>query len=589
LAKKAITDLPLGAAAPGAYSARATLSKEMPMKKILLAATMLAFAAPLGAQEKPRRESQPATPIENQRPDAARTASPDRGVLFEPESVASDGAVVAGGQRVDYRAIAGTIIVHPKGWDDAAWRAHAAAQAEGSGQAKLGEDDKNPQAEASMFYVAYFKKGAPAASRPITFLYNGGPGSSTIWLHMGAFGPRRIVTSDHEHTPAAPYNVVDNAFSLLDASDLVFIDAPGTGFSRIAGKDKEKAFWGVDQDAYAFSQFILGFLSKYGRWNSPKYLFGESYGTPRSAVVVNQLQSEDNVDFNGVILLSQILNFDIDADGPENNPGIDQAYIAALPTYAATAWYHNRLGVARPERLEDFLRDVEQFAQTDYALALQQGSDLDPQRKQQIAQRLAAYTGLPVDYLLKANLRVSGGEFEKTLQEREGLTTGRLDTRFAGPEMDPLAKEAAYDPQSAAISSAYVSAFNDYVRNRLGYGGERTFKVFADVFKYWEFKHQVPGAGFAFPGATNVMPDMAQALKYNPNLKVLVAGGYFDIATPFFQGWYEMHHLQIPPSLQNNIEYHYYPSGHMVYANQESLRAIHDDVAGFIRRTSGGR
>jgi carboxypeptidase C (cathepsin A) len=556
------------------------------MKKALLLAAFALGAAPALAQETPRRPNPPEAPVENQRPDATRTASPDRGILFHPESVDSDGSVAVEGQRIDYRAVAGTIIVHPKGWDDAAWRARAAAPPGPGNQAQLGEEDKNPQAEASMFYVAYFRKGAPSSTRPITFLYNGGPGSSTVWLHMGAFGPRRIVTADHEHTPAAPYNVVDNAFSLLDASDLVFIDAPGTGFSRIAGKDKEKAFWGVDADAYAFSQFILGFLSKYGRWNSPKYLFGESYGTPRSAVVVNQLQSSDDVDFNGVILLSQILNFDIDADGPENNPGIDQAYVAALPTYAATGWYHNRLAGPRPDNLEAFLHEVERFATTDYALALQAGSELSPDRRQAIAQRLAGYTGLPVDYVLRANLRISGGEFEKNLQDPQGLTTGRLDTRFAGPTMDPLAKEAGYDPQSAAISSAYVSAFNDYVRTRLGYGGESTFKPEVDVFKYWEFKHEVPGAGFAFPGATNVMPDMAQALKYNPNLKVLVAGGYFDLATPFYQGWYEMHHLQIPDSLQANIEYHYYPSGHMVYANEQSLRALHDDVSAFIRRTS---
>ncbi|MEA3001632.1 MAG: hypothetical protein QOH81_420 [Sphingomonadales bacterium] len=560
------------------------------MNKALLLATFLSFAAaPLAAQETPRRPDRPATPIENQRPDAARIASPDRGVLFQPESVASDGAVIVEGQRVDYRAVAGTLIVHPKGWDDAAWRARASAAPGAGGQGQLGEEDKNPQAEASMFYVAYFRKGVPAANRPIMFLYNGGPGSSSVWLHMGAFGPRRIVTADHEHTPAAPYNVVDNGFSLLDASDLVFIDAPGTGFSRIAGKDKEKAFWGVDADAYAFSQFILGFLSKYGRWNSPKYLFGESYGTPRSAVVVNQLQSQDNVDFNGVVLLSQILNFDIDADGPENNPGIDQAYIAALPTYAATAWYHHRLAGPRPARLEDFLSEVERFGGTDYAVALQAGAELDPARRQQVAQRLAGYTGLPVDYILRANLRISGGEFEKNLQDPAGLTTGRLDTRFSGPTLDLLSKEAEYDPQSAAISSAYVSAFNDYVRNRLGYGGDSIFKPEIDIWKQWDYRHQPPGATSAFPGAANVMPDMAQALKYNPNLKVLVAGGYFDLATPFYQGWYEMHHLPIPAALQNNIEYHYYPSGHMVYANQESLKGIHDDVAAFVRRTSGTR
>ena len=559
------------------------------MKKIMLLTASLCLAAgPVFARESSRRSSDSAA-AESQHPDAARTAA-DQGVLFEPESVSSQGSVTVEGSRVDYRAVAGTIVVHPRGWDDAAWRARGKAGASGSEEKGApGDDESNPQAEASMFYVAYFKKGVPSASRPITFLYNGGPGSSTVWLHMGAFGPRRVVTSDHEHTPAAPYPVVDNAFSLLDASDLVFIDAPGTGFSRIAGKDKEKAFWGVDQDAYAFTQFILGFLSKYSRWNSPKYLFGESYGTTRSAVVVNQLEIENDVDFNGVILLSQIFNFNIDADGPESNPGIDQSYIAALPTYAATAWYHNRLNGQRPADLQAFLNEVEQFATTDYAVALQAGAALDPQRRQAIAERLSGYTGLPAEYILRANLRISGGEFEKTLQDPQGLTTGRLDTRFAGPTMDPLSKEAEYDPQSAAISSAYVSAFNDYVRTRLGYGGETAFKPEIDVFKYWEFKHKQPGVAFAYPGATNVMPDMAQALKYNPTLKVLVAGGYFDIATPYYQGRYEMHHLPMPASLQDNIEYRYYPSGHMVYANEESLKRLHDDVAAFIGRTSGVR
>ena len=229
--------------------------------------------------------------------------------------------------------------MHPKGWDDV--RAIPKSEKAMPRRRSEGGEAKNPTAEASMFYVAYFKSGGGA--RPLTFLYNGGPGSATLWLHMGAFGPRRIVTASDAHTPAAPYSLVNNGSSLLDATDLVFIDAPGTGFSRIAGKDKEKAFFGVDQDAYAFAEFISQFLSKYGRWNSPKYLFGESYGTPRSAVLVNQLQAERAIDFNGVILLSQILNFDLSPDRPTGNPGIDLPYQTVLPTYAATAWYHHKL------------------------------------------------------------------------------------------------------------------------------------------------------------------------------------------------------------------------------------------------------
>ena len=314
-----------------------------------------------------------------------------------------------------------------------------------------------------MFYVAYFKKDVPAESRPVTFIYNGGPGSSTMWLHMGAFGPRRIVTADDQHTSPAPYELVDNAYSLLDVSDLVFIDAPGTGFGRLFGKDKEKAFWGVDPDGHAFARFIARFLSTYQRWNSPKYLFGESYGTTRSAVLAGILETESHIDLNGVILLSQILNFDDSADAPQWNPGIDVPYELALPTFAATAYYHKRLPT-QPAALEPFLAEVEQFAMGDYASALAQGSQLPEATRQAIAEKLHQYTGLPVAYILKADLRVNVGQFNHNLQGSEDLTTGRLDSRFSGPTIDPLAEEAAYDPQAAAISSAYVAAFNDYTR-----------------------------------------------------------------------------------------------------------------------------
>ncbi len=500
--------------------------------------------------------------------EAAKPAAPMPDGVFTPEAVTTEGSVNVEGQRIDYRAVAGTLVVHPKDADDTP--THPA-------------DAEKPAA--SIFYVAYFKKGVPSADRPITFLYNGGPGSSTVWLHMGAFGPRRVITNDDSHTPAAPYKLVDNTYSLLDASDLVFVDAPGTGFSRIAGKDKEKAFYGLDADASTFRQFIMAFLSKYGRFNSPKYLFGESYGTPRSAVLINDLETQEDIDFNGVILLSQILNFDLSADAPEANPGTDEAYITALPTYAASAWYHNRLPGTRPAALEPFLAEVEQFANGDYASALQAGSSLEPARKAQIAEKMSRYTGLPVAYLVKADLRVTGGMFEHELQNDEGLDTGRLDTRFSGPSMDVLEKEVEYDPQSAAISSAYVSLFNSYVRKELNYGEGKTYKPEIDVFKYWGGAHQPPGAPFPLPGIENVMPDLAYAMKYDPNLKIMVNGGYYDLATPFYEGWYEMHHLQIPAKLDGNIEYHYYQSGHMVYAHEPALKELHDNVSAFIRKT----
>ena len=534
------------------------------MKQVvaLAAALSLTSAVALAAAQ---RSAQGKSPAES-------TAAPSS--LFTPRTVRSTGTVTVEGHKIAYDAMAGTIIVHPKGWDDA-----TKPQGDKNG---LGTADGPPVA--SMFYVAYFKQGVNPRTRPVTFLYNGGPGSSTIWLHMGAFGPVRVVTRNDTHTPAAPYGSVDNAYSLLDASDLVFIDAPGTGFSRIAGKDKEKAFWGVDQDVYAFGSFIKQFLSRYDRWNSPKYLFGESYGTPRSAALINQLETDDSIDFNGVILLSQILNFDLSADLPDSNPGVEIPYELALPTYAATAWYHHKLP-SQPADLDSLLAEVEQFALGDYASALEQGANLPQDQFDAIAEKLHGYTGLPVAYIKKADLRISGPKFEQELQIDSDLTTGRLDTRFSGPTMDPLAEDSQYDPQSAAISSAYVSVFNDYARRTLHYTTDLQYQPEINVFKFWQFKHQPPGAPMPLPISMNVMPDLATAMKYDPDLKICLNGGYFDLATPFFEGIYEMHHLPIPQKLQANIEYHYYESGHMVYANEASLKQIHDNVAAFIRKT----
>src|SRR5579862_7907281 len=525
-----------------------------------LAVAFVAVVA-VGAEKAPAPDAQPA---------------PFSGKFFKSEETVTQGSV----NGISYQATAGALVVHPDDWNDS-------AQNGGSKNPDAKADESSP--EASMFFVYYARRGERPEERPITFLYNGGPGSSTVWLHMGAFGPKRVVTADDTHTAAAPYKLVDNNETLLDATDLVFIDAPATGFSRIAGKDKEKTFFGVDQDAKAFASFIQEFLARYNRWNSPKYLFGESYGTPRSAVVANDLATNDSVDLNGVILLSQILNFDLSVDGAEGNPGTDIPYTLALPTYAATAWYHHKLPGTQPKDLVPFVRSAERFAMTDYALALSAGMGLPPRRRAAIAEKLHEFTGLPVSYILKANLRIEGGEFEKNLQDNTGLTTGRLDTRFSGPSLDPLSKEADYDPQSAAISSAYVSAFNAYVRNDLNYGQGKRYNPFFNVFKWWDFKHQQPGQGFPSPGTPNVMPDLASAMKQNPNLRVMVNGGYYDLATPYYEGWYEMHHLPIPPALAKNISFHYYPSGHMVYAHQESLKELHDAVAAFIRQTDNVR
>ena len=496
-----------------------------------------------------------------------------------PADATTEGSVtVGGGQRIAYSAVAGTITVGATDVQDG--QLGVDGKPLPGSQLALDEpkEAKDTPPVARMFYVAYFKKEAKSEDRPITFFYNGGPGSSTVWLHMGSLGPKHVVTSGDTHLPGAPYKLVENQYSLLDASDLVFIDMPGTGFGRLVGKEAEKAFWGVDEDANAFARFIVHFLTKYNRWNSPKFIFGESYGTTRSAVLADILQNKQSVDLNGVILLSQIFNFTTDIDGPQGNPGVDLPYVLALPTYAATAWYHKKLP-NQPPALEPFLKDVEDFATGPYAHALALGTDLTQEEKQSVAEKLHNYIGLPIAYLLKANLRVSGGEFEKTLQDDQDLTTGRLDTRFSGPHLNPLSENAEYDPQSSAISSAYVSLFNDYVRKELKYGEGQTYlpQALFGTFE-WDLKHNNN------PIELNVANDLAEALKTNPRLKVMVNGGYYDLATPFFAAQYEDKHLPIPKSLAGNLEYDWYESGHMVYVRDESLKQLHDRVAAFITK-----
>ncbi|HUY84262.1 MAG TPA: hypothetical protein VMU86_06780 [Steroidobacteraceae bacterium] len=484
------------------------------------------------------------------------------------------GSVTIDGHALRYEAEAGVLVVHLVDPMDEDVPPPTGA----------GAPAPQPPA-ASMSYVAYFKGDKQDPRRPITFLYNGGPGSSTIWLHMGAFGPVRVVADGDRHVPPAPYEIVNNQYSLLDASDLVFVDAPGTGFGHLRGKDKDKAFWGVDQDAHAFADFIVEFLSRHDRWNSPKFLFGESYGTTRSAALINVLETDKSIDFNGVILLSQILNFDDSIDAPQFNPGVDLPYELALPSYAATAWFHHKLPNP-PATLADLLPGVEKFALGAYAQALDAGNALSAGRKAAIAAQLHEDTGLPIAYIEQARLRINGGEFEKNLLGAN-LTTGRLDTRFAGPTLDPLSEESGYDPQSSAISSAYVSAFNDYVRSKLKFGFGMTYKPEIDLWRTWDYSHKPPGSPVKLPGPTNVMPDLAAAMQLDPNLKVQLNGGYFDLATPFFAAMFEMEHLPMQSALEKNIEMHFYPSGHMVYVSEPALKALHANVAAFIERNSG--
>ena len=534
------------------HAARTAL---LPLLALLNPAAMAAGVAPGGGD----------SPAEGKA--AARPES------FAAETVRSTGSVMLGGRRIDYEALAGTLVVHGHDWDDVAQNADP--------------DDKNLPAQASMFYVAYTRRPDAGTSRPVTFIYNGGPGSASVYLHMGGFGPKRVLTADHEHTSPAPYALVANEATLLDVSDLVFIDAPGTGFSRTAGKDRDKAFYGVDADAQAFAGFIAQFLGRYGRWNSPKYLLGESYGTLRSAMVAELLARRHSIDLNGVILISQVLNYDSLPDVPALNAGIDLPYTLTLPTYAATAWYHHKIGTEKS--LASVVREAEEFALGEYASALLLGNELPAARRQAVALRLHELTGLSVEYIERSDLRVAPLSFAQELLRDGGLTLGQLDARFTGPALDRLAKGADYDPNGAATEAAYIAAFNLYAREELKFGTDRTYRPSVDVGKTWDWLHRPPGSEDAVPQAPNVLPDLADAMKRNPHLKVQLNTGYYDLVTPYFEGVFEMRHLPVAPDQQRNVEVNLYESGHMLYGRESVRRVLHDRIAEFIQRTRTDR
>jgi len=512
---------------------------------------------------------------------------PEKSPVGLPADSTTEGTVaVEGGKPIAYRAVAGMITVGSSDKQDAMIGLDGKYLPD-SGMDLPAKLEDQP-ATSRMFYTAYFAKDEVPGTRPITFLYNGGPGSATMYLHMGSFGPKRIVTTDTQHDVGGPYKLVANQYSLLDASDLVFIDAPGTGFSRVEGKDANKSFYGIDEDGAAFDRFIRRFLTKYDRWTSPKFLFGESYGTTRDAVLSLDL-ANSGVDLNGVVLLSQVLSFNDSADGADANPGTENGFYLALPSFAATAWYHHKIP-NQPAELAPLLKDAEQYALGEYASALLQGANLDSAKKAEVAAKLESFTGVPASLWLKANLRLTGGEFSKYLQDGAGITTGRLDSRYQGPAFDPLSRDADYDPFTQAIGSAFLAGINAYARNDLKFGQNMTYKDSAREPGWdWDMKHALPNGG-GWPGTSvNVTADLGMAMKSNPKMKVLLMGGYFDLGTLYFGATYEMKHLPIPDDLQKNIAYKFFPTGHMVYVNEEALHGLHDRTAAFIKENAGGQ
>ena len=511
---------------------------------IVLVAT--AALAPATRAQRPR--PQPAAAEQGAARDSAARPAGSTSDTQEDSSVTLH-TIRINGQPVPYRAMAATLI--------------------------LKNDSGAPIGR--LFYTAYTRTDVHDPSqRPLAFVYNGGPGSASAWLHMGAFGPRRIVTTDAAPTPPPPYRLVDNANSLLDVTDMVFIDPIGTGFSKPVGKGTGKDFWGIDEDGKSLEQFVQQYVSRNARWNSPKYLIGESYGTTRSAVLVDLLQGNEGMDFNGVVLISSVLDFET----LNFAPGHDISYELYLPSYAATAAYHHV--IPQPANLAAFLDTVRQYAAGPYAAALAKGSALPADERQAVLRQLSAYTGLSTDYLDKADLRVSLGQYMAELQRSHGLVTGRLDARFSGPEPDLLRENAYSDPQSDAITGAFTAAINTYLREELKYGGDERYAVGGNV--QWNWNRGGRNGGWR--GTPYVGGDLASALTYNPNLRVQVENGYYDMATPFFATEYTMDHLGLRPNLRSHIELKYYDAGHMMYLHEPDLAQLKANIAQFIGATS---
>ena len=477
------------------------------------------------------------------------------------------GSVVIDGQRIGYTATAGTIILK----------------------------NKQGKPTASVFYVAYTKDGVhQPGNRPVTFAYNGGPGFASALVDIGGFGPRRLEwpAPGQIGPEQPPYRLVPNAESILKSTDLVFIDAVGTGYSRIVGVGKPAMFYGISGDAGAFAQFIERYVQQNDRFQSPKFLLGESYGTTRSAVLAQDLVGK-GVYLDGVILCSTVLDFAT----LNNTPGNDLPYELYLPSYAAVAWYHHRIN-PRPEDLAAFVHKVERFAGGAYARALFEGDALPAAEKASIAERLSRYTGLPVTLWEKANLRIPLSVFQRNLLGT-GATTGRFDARFTTPELEPLDPEqgdSAAGAATTAIWGALSETFDAYLRDDLHYHSHRLYvQSSGSVFTAWKWSRYTPplsaldegvGSSTSLPRVRNVAPALARAMSNDPGMQLMLNNGWFDMATPFFATNYTIAHMGLPHSLESNIHEYYYPVGHMLYLNPAVLPQLAHNIDAFITRAA---
>ncbi len=441
-----------------------------------------------------------------------------------------------------------------------------------AGRLLLEKEDGTPRA--AVFFVAYVRNGDGAADqRPIAFCFNGGPGAASVWLHLGAFGPRRLRLDEHGKPPPPPYELENNDHSLLDVTDLVFIDPVSTGFSRAAPGEDPKQFHGVQEDIKSVGEFIRLYVSRFGRWGSPKFLIGESYGTVRAAGLAERLQDRRGMHLNGLVLISPALNlktFRFD-------PGNDVPYPLFLPAYTAAAWYHKKLPEPLQADRQDALQAAERFAATDYLQALAQGTDLAEAERDRIARELARLTGLSPEYVRQSNLRVSIGRFTKELLRDQRRVVGRFDCRFTGPERDAADDTPRYDPSLAEIQGAFATAMNHYVRTELKFESDLPYEFLAghrvQPWDYGPFKNRY----------VNVSGALRQALVKNPHLRVHVASGVYDLATPDFATRYTLRHLGLPGAVGDRLTASRYEAGHMMYIDAKVLPRLKSDLARFIR------
>ena len=456
-------------------------------------------------------------------------------------------------QEIHYTVTAGTIVLKE--------------------EQEKGSKSDGEKAKASIFFVAYtLDNTGDTAKRPITFSFNGGPGSSSVWLHLGVLGPRCVETDQQGNLLQPPYQLIENQYSVLDQTDLVFIDPISTGFSRVVQGEEAKQFHGFKKDIESIGDFIRLYTTCYQRWTSPKFLIGESYGTTRAAGLSGYLQERHGLYLNGIMLISSVLDFQT----IRFMNGNDLPYILYLPSFTATAWYHNLLDEGLQVDLHQTLQEVEAFAVGEYTLALMKGTDLPEDERQEITRKLVRYTGLPIDYIERADLRVSIMRFCKELLRAQGKTVGRFDSRFTGLDRDSVGERFEYDPSYTNILGPYTATLNDYLRSQLKFESDLAYEILTDRVHPWNYDtHQNQ--------YVNVTDTLRKAMTTNPYLKVFVASGYYDLATPYMATQYTFNHLGLDKSLQQNVSMSFYEAGHMMYVHQQSLIQLKKDLSSFIQ------